>query len=78
MAETDAWVVLRVDSASTHFVLVILAVFQLKAHGRNTLQERVHPWFLRLIRCGFRWRRHSLFEAVGYEDASYGNSAEGE
>ena len=41
------------------------------------------PWFLRLIRCGFRWRRHrwrrhSLLEAVGYEDASYGNSAKGE
>jgi hypothetical protein len=36
------------------------------------------PWFLRLLGCGFRWRRYSFLEAVGYEDASYGNSANGE
>jgi hypothetical protein len=37
------------------------------------------PWFLRLVWCiFFRWRRDSFLEAVGYENASYGNSAERE
>lgn len=46
--------------------------------SKNKLRGRMLRWSLRLFWCSFRWRRNSFLEAVGYDNASYGNSAERE